>query len=348
MITSAMRIALLACLLSPALAAQTLVSTQPSNRRGVLEKFTAINCGVCPQGNTVATSLLASNADDLIVIGIHGGGLATPSGNQPDFRTAAGSALWSQFGINSQPIGLMNRTPHNGQLAISRTQWGSALNTNLATASPVNIGAATQFNEATRELTVTAEVYYTADGTAGNDRVHVLLTQSNIIGYQQNYQGGAQSNYSHQHVLRAYLSPLWGDELTTNTQGTLEQRTYTFTVPASWNIDNCHVVAFVGEFQGAIHNAVEIGANNFTTDVEELNASAPVLLFPQPASDVLNVQQMIDNAVAVYEVHDLSGRAVMRIPNTAAGTLVVDVRSLANGTYILTAPGVAQRFMVAR
>ncbi|MBL7983154.1 MAG: hypothetical protein JNL52_15240 [Flavobacteriales bacterium] len=60
-----MRTALLACLFSPALMAQTLVSTEPTNRRGVLEEFTAVNCGVYPQGHAVASSLLAANPGEL-------------------------------------------------------------------------------------------------------------------------------------------------------------------------------------------------------------------------------------------------------------------------------------------
>lgn len=343
-----MRTALLAFLLPSAVMAQTLVSTEPSDRRGVLEEFTAVNCGVCPQGHAVANGLLAANPEEFIVVAVHGGGLATPSGNQPDFRTTAGAALWSHFGISSQPIGLMNRTPHNGQLVIGRTQWSAALNANLATPSPVNIGAATQFNANTRQLTVTVEVFYTAAGTGGNDRVHVLLTENNIIGYQQNYQGGAQPAYAHQHVLRTYLSPLWGDELASNAPGALEQRTYTFTVPANWNIDNCTVVAFVGEYQGAIHNAVELGADNFTTDVMERAASEPLLLFPQPASTTLHIRRTASSAPTTFVVRDFSGRTVLELPNTTGELVAVDVSSLSNGMYVLTAPGAAQRFMVTR
>ncbi|MBL7980991.1 MAG: Omp28-related outer membrane protein [Flavobacteriales bacterium] len=343
-----MRTALLACLLSPALMAQTLVSTEPTNRRGVLEEFTAVNCGVCPQGHAVATSLLAANPGELIVVAVHGGGLATPSGNQPDFRTTAGTSIWSQFGVSSQPTGLMNRTAHNGQLVMSRTQWASALAANLATPAPVNIGAATQFDEDTRLLTVTVEVYNTAAGTGGYDRVHVLLTESNIIGYQQNYQTGAQSAYVHQHVLRTYVSPLWGDELASNEQGALDQRTYTFTVPTGWNINNCHVVAFVGEYQGAIHNAVELGANNFATNTVEQPTSERMLLFPQPTSDVLLVRREANSAPTTFVVRDLAGRTVLELPYSSGDIVSVDVSALSSGTYVLTAPGVAQRFMVAR
>ena len=339
-----MRISLLAFLVPTTLAAQTLVSTTPQNRTGILEEFTAVNCPICPQGHVVAANMLVANPGDIIVVGVHGGGLSVPSGNQPDFRTTWGNSLWSHFGVNAQPLGIMNRTTYNGQLVIGRTNWPNALSANLAVASPVNIGAATQFDQGTRDLTVNVEAYYTADGSGGNDHLSVLLSESNIVGYQAS--GGA--NYSHQHVLRSFLSPLWGDELMNNSQGALEQRTYAFNVPLGWDINNCHVVAFVGEYQSEVHNAVEIGANNFSTGVSAVDADEIPLLYPQPATDVLYVAVDAASGSANMEVRDLSGRSVARITNVSRGTVAIDVSALANGTYILSAAGRAQRFVVAR
>jgi hypothetical protein len=339
-----MRLALLAVLAPATLAAQTLVSTTPGNRTGLLEEFTAVNCPICPQGHAIAGTLLAANPGELIVVGVHGGGLSVPSGNQPDFRTTWGTSLWSHFGVNAQPLGLMNRTPYNSQLVLGRSQWSNALNANLATPTPVNIGAATQFDENTRTLTVNVEVYYTANGTGAADHLSVLLTESDIIGFQAS--GGA--NYAHQHVLRTYLSPLWGDALPTNTLGTFEQRTYTYTVPAGWNITNCHVVAYVGEYQGAIHHAVEVDANNSANSVAEVGAGEGLLLYPQPATDLLVVDRGPASPMAAAEVRDLAGKLVLQLPHLGSGTVAVDVRSLASGTYILSMAGVAQRFVVAR
>lgn len=324
--------------------AQTLVSTSPQNRTGLLEEFTAINCPICPQGHVVAANMLAANPGDFIVVGVHGGALSVPSGGQPDFRTTWGDALWTYYGVNAQPLGVMNRTLYSGQLVIGRTNWPNALSANLATSSPVNIGAATQFDQGTRDLTVNVEAYYTAAGSGGNEYLSVLLTESDIIGYQAS--GGA--NYSHEHVLRTFLSPLWGDELLNSSQGALEQRIYTFNVPLGWDIANCHVVAFVGEYQSEVHNAVEIGANNFSTGVKDVRADEKPLLFPQPTSDVLYVALDATSGPTNIEVRDLSGRSVTRFTNVPNGTVAIDVSTLANGTYILSTAGLAQRFVVAR
>lgn len=343
-----MRISLLAFLVPTALTGQTLVSTSPQNRTGILEEFTAINCGNCPQGHAVAANLLAANPGDLIVVGVHGGGLSAPSGSQPDFRTDPGNTLWSYFGVAAQPLGMMNRTLFNTQLVLSRTNWPGALATNLALPSPVNIGASTQFEPDTRELTVNVEAYYTANGAGANDRLHVLLTESDIIGYQQDYQNGAHADYAHQHVLRSYISPLWGDELTDNSQGTLEQRTYTINVPMGWDIANCHVVAFVGEYQGEIHNAVELAANNAATGVRNEANTTDLLVYPQPATDRLYITS---NATApvLYAISDLNGRVIVTAGGTNTGSAIgIDVSALSNGIYVLRLQDRAQRFVVAR
>ncbi|HRH69768.1 MAG TPA: Omp28-related outer membrane protein [Flavobacteriales bacterium] len=338
-----MRLATLLTIAPIALSAQTLVSTMPQNRTGILEEFTAINCPNCPQGHTVAADLVANNPGQLIVVGVHGGGLAIPSGNQPDFRTTWGTSIWSQFGVNAQPLGIMNRTAHNSQLVIGRTNWPNALTANLALPSPVNIGAATQFDQGTRDLSVEVEVYYAGNGAGGNDHLHVLLTENDIIGFQAN----GSANYSHQHVLRSYITPLWGEEMTNNTQGTLDTRSYTFNVPMGWNIDNCHVVAFVGEYQGEIHNAVEIGANNFSTGVQDVSDTQGLSIYPQPATDRLFISTNASGAMN-YEITDMGGRLIASANTTSGSTISIDVSALNNGVYLLRVDGHAQRFVVAR
>ncbi|MBK7268498.1 MAG: hypothetical protein IPI07_02910 [Flavobacteriales bacterium] len=44
--------------------------------------------------------------------------------------------------------------------------------------APVNISVTNSFDGGTRELTVTADLYYTANSPTGNDRMHVLIAGS--------------------------------------------------------------------------------------------------------------------------------------------------------------------------
>ena len=46
---------------------QNFVSTLPENKNVVLEQFTGIYCGFCPDGHVIAEGLQASNPNDVFI-----------------------------------------------------------------------------------------------------------------------------------------------------------------------------------------------------------------------------------------------------------------------------------------
>ena len=324
--------------------AQTLVSTEPQPRTALLEEFTAIRCGNCPSAHVVANALTIAHPDDLVVVGVHGGGLAIPIGAQPDFRTTDGTALWSQFSVAFQPQGLVNR----GSL-LATANWSSAVQNVLATPSPVNLGVATTFDADTRILTIDLELYYTATSAPGTDAISVLLTQDRIVGYQQDYMNGAQAAYEHRHVLRDYLTPIAGDAVLDAQEGSLVQRTWTFTVPEAWDAEDLSVVAFVGEQGGVVYQARSVDVNDGATAVRDESDTVFGTAYPVPATDLVTIP-MNSSSAAQLTVRDMTGRIVRNV-NVPAGSerILVDVRSLAPGHYFYQADGGrAQRFLVGR
>ncbi len=91
------------------LVAQTIVSTSPENKNVILEEFTGIHCGYCPQGHAIAQSIQDANPNDVFLINIHQGGYATPGTGEPDFRTDFGDAIAGQSGLTGYPAGTVNR-----------------------------------------------------------------------------------------------------------------------------------------------------------------------------------------------------------------------------------------------
>ena len=72
--------------------AQTFVSTTPENKNVVLEEFTGIYCGFCPDGHVIGQGLHDANPNDVFLINIHTGGYSNPNGpNDPDFNTIYGA-----------------------------------------------------------------------------------------------------------------------------------------------------------------------------------------------------------------------------------------------------------------
>ncbi len=239
-------------LVSSTMYAQNLVSTDPQNKNVVLEEYTGIHCQYCPDGHRIAQGIANANPGRVVLMNIHQGSFAVPSGSEPDYRTPFGDALAGQTGLTGYPSGTVNRHVFSGSTstALNRGSWSASADQIMAMVSPVNIGIESSFNEATRELTVNVELYYTASSTVSSNFINVALLQDSLIGPQTG--GGMGNNYIHMHMLRYFLTGQWGDEVTTTSQGTLVTRTYTYVVPAAYNnipciVDNCHVAVYVAE-----------------------------------------------------------------------------------------------------
>ena len=314
---------------------QTLVSELPQQRSVLLEEYTAINCGNCPAGHALAASLVAANPGQVNVVAVHGGGLAIPGQGQPDLRTTAGAALWQHYGVTSQPRGAINRIPVGGLTVMSTPQWTAAVADVLASPSPVNIGVSSTFDPGPRILTVNVELYYTADGPGEADRITVDLVQDHIIGYQQDYQNGAHADYDHVHVLRASITDHWGDAVNTTSIGSFVQRSYSFTVPAEWEIADCEVVAFVSEAQGEVYQARSVAADGgSSTGGAEVGTDEELVAppFPWPAMDQVLIPIASSERAGRLRVMDSTGRTLTSLPVVGA-SVTLDVRQLRSGYY---------------
>ncbi len=219
--------------------AQDLVSKNVQPRNAVLEEFTGIHCGYCPQGHAIANNLIASNPGRVIAINVHAGGYAVPaSPEEPDFRTKYGDALVQMSGLGGYPAGQVNREYFNGSsaLAMNRGDWAAAVNDVLGSGnSPVNIAAeATWIDYVTLEIKV--EVYFTSTADDKN-LLNIALLEDGVIGYQSDYslQSGSNPNYVHKHILRDLVTGQWGEAINNVSKGALFTKTYTYTIPQTVN-----------------------------------------------------------------------------------------------------------------
>jgi hypothetical protein len=229
---------------------QTIVPTTPQNKKVILEEFTGVNCVYCPDGHTIANSIKNANPTNAFLINVHVGGFATPTFGQPDFRTPFGSSIANQSGLTGYPAGTVNRMvfPGNAQnggtgTAMSRSKWVAASNQIIAQSSYVNLATTATINVNTRLLTVLVEAYYTGSSPVAANNLNVAFLQNNTIGPQTG--GNLGNNYNHQHRLIHMLTGQWGEVINTTTTGTFVTRTYTYTIPATYN----NIIAEMGEFE---------------------------------------------------------------------------------------------------
>lgn len=282
-----------ACVIS----AQDIVTIHPQLKAVVLEEYTGLNCPYCPQGHAIAEQILSDNPDKVSVIAVHQGSFATPNDGQPDFRTSFGNGLAGQTSLEGYPSGTVNRhffqdLSAGGGTALSRGDWTAASERILGEESYVNLGVSTFYNDLTRELSVTVEAYYVENLPFGviSNFFQIAITESNIIAYQS----GASANYNHKHMLRHLITGQWGDEITEVSAGSVVSRTYIYTMPEQWVVENCEVVAFISETKQEIITGATIpvidGLNdgNVTADYSRLFTDVPVAVGQESENSIFD------------------------------------------------------------
>lgn len=231
------------------MAQDTIVSTVPTNKNVVLEEYTGVNCGYCPDGHRIANDIAEAHPGRVCLINIHQGNFAANT-----YTTQWGNALANQYNITSYPNGTVNR----GSSALNPGQWTSASNTVLNQTSPVNIGAEGTLDWSTGELSLHIQLYYTGTTTATN-MLNVAVLQNNVLGSQSGMSSNPSqvegNQYRHMHMLRDLITGQWGAEITNTSVGTLFDTIINYTIPAQLGsptpiataIENMDFVVFVAE-----------------------------------------------------------------------------------------------------
>ena len=197
---------LLASLLTPMalLAGSYNVSTEPTPRGVLVEEYTGIHCGNCPDGHEIVAAMTESHPQ-VSAIAIHAGSYATPSAGDPDFITEDGKWINSYYGVESHgyPSGCVNRHDFGRGYITSRSLWTPNAKEVINDNADVNIWASANYDGADKEFTINIEGYYMLEG-AKDYNVHVAVTQSRILGPQS---GGLLGNeYCHMHMLRYFVT----------------------------------------------------------------------------------------------------------------------------------------------
>ncbi len=207
------------------------VSTDVQKKNVLLEDFTGYNCGNCPDGHKIAAKIKLSHPDRVFPVAVHAGWYAVPTGvDAPDFRTAEGTEINDYFGVTSYPSGMTNRKPWDqiGQVQ-SRSYWLSCSRQLCLENADVNVWVGSSYDKTTKKLTADVELYYTNGVDNNSSSLCISLLQDGILGPQAG--GDMEDEYVHNHVLRAMLTPAWGDTISVSGAGTYVKRHYEYDVP---------------------------------------------------------------------------------------------------------------------
>ena len=237
----------------------------------LIEDYTGTWCGFCPR-ISYAIELVEQQTTDAYVVAIHRGS-TNPSNSSYDPYNYSAGALENLIGLEGYPTGMLNRTtewiypePNNvsqvvnlasGQadvgLALSPTLNGNTMNID------VNVKFGGQFSASNAKLVV----YVLEDG--------LVFNQTNYTSY---YGGGSfVANFEHNHVLRASLTSLLGDQIPSSEYSADNVYQVNFNVAVPSNVsstDKMSVVAVV--INGSSNAAINVRGADFgdTQTFEEL------------------------------------------------------------------------------
>ena len=318
-----------------AVGAQTpqFVSTEATNKNVILEEFTGINCGYCPDGHRIVKEYEENNPGRVFGINIHTGSYAAM------YQTQWGTAIMNQTGLQGFPAGTVNRHSFSGGATIlNRGEFVSRGNQILAEASFVNVAAQASIDATTRVMTVNVEAYYTADAATASNKLNVVLLQDSIIGPQSGASANpsqvtADGQYIHMNMLRDMLTGQWGDDITAPEgsnvipAGTLIQRTYTYNIPGSISnelvkLGHLRLIVFVAKDTKEIYtgseciptvtNLPELAAMSTTMSAQGQNgcndlASLALKVYNYGANEITNMQIAYGSAVTAEQTFDWTG-----------------------------------------
>lgn len=242
------------------LQAQTLVSPYPEKKSVVLEEFTGINCGWCPGGHEAANELREKYGERFNIVNVHCGPYAVPGAGQPNFATAEGEELMYAQGAPDVgfPSGSLNR-----EAAIGRIDWDSRTEALMQENSPINVGLQSEYDDLSGQFTIQTEVFATSEFTEASLVVAVL--ESFVSGPQvDNALNTTHEFYSHNHMLKNFLTGWEGEVIEDLTVNSLAQNSFTYSVTAEENPNAISIVAYV-IVDGAIVSARTIDAQGGTT-----------------------------------------------------------------------------------
>ena len=241
---------------------EVFTPTDPSaiKRTSVLIEYSGWQCVNCPTAAEEAHHLKEQYGENLVVVVMHPeSNPNTRHNNKPQLNYTcpeADSLYIMMGGTNTTPFptGNVNMVKDATKGYFNDyDKWATLVSQAYSTPKPVIISQEVKGTTDSKDITITIDI--TNAGSEMMDAtLQVWLTEDNVIGSQKKPEG-TDKNYAHNHLMRASISPLWGDAVRLEAQQK-EQLTYHYTLPENVVKENCNIVALVS-VNGEVIQATE-------------------------------------------------------------------------------------------
>ena len=226
----------------------TPVDSSAVKRTSLLIEYSGWRCVNCPTAAEKAHDLKEQYGENLVVVVMHPESNSNThySNNQAvNYTCPEADSIYIMMGgtkTTSFPTGNVNMTKNDEEIYFTDDdEWGKYVSKAYATPKSIFL-----FNEAS--LIDTASIFVAIDITNIDTKnldatLQVWLTEDSVIGSQKKPEG-TDKNYAHNHLMRASISPLWGEKLILDAQATT-QMTYEYPLPEKVKKENCNIVSLI-------------------------------------------------------------------------------------------------------
>ena len=333
----------------------------------LLEEGTGTWCGWCPDGAQVIEQNIETTYPRAVIASFHNG----------DIMTLSGDAYNGAF-ISGFPGGTIDRVAFGSgskPCMVSRGQWAAKVSGQSLLAPNFDVTLKVNYDTAPRLVTVTVSGKCLVAGTGGwNLNAYIVEDSiSSAVGsYQQHsylYNSSSSwfyhqcvttcdtgcsacatlpdSVYKHMNVVKKIMAAggIYGDAKFTNPAvGDTGSKTYTYTLPASYNPKRVKIIGIVQSYSVGLTAASRPIENVISTplpliktvgveqiDAEVFNMSA----FPSPVQSTLNIaiEGILGND-AQLQLLDLSGRIIKTVA-VRNNKFDLNMQDYSTGMYLL-------------
>lgn len=218
-------------------------------RSSLLIEYSGWMCVNCPTAAEVAHQLKEQYGEQLVVVVMHPeSNPNTRHNNNPvlNYTCPEADSIYIMMGGTSTtafPTGNINLFKHDTKSYFTDySMWGKYISQAYSNPKPVIINQEVKGTMDSKDINIVVDIT-NHDTNAIEATLQVWLTEDSVMGRQKKPEG-TDKNYAHNHLMRASISSLWGEDIRVEAQQK-EQITYHYTLPEKVVKENCNIVALV-------------------------------------------------------------------------------------------------------
>ena len=209
-------------------------------RTVLLEEFTGQECTNCPDAHRLVANLHEQYGEQLVSVAIHAGPYREVDRWGNYFQVLKivpdGDEYAKTWNVAAYPSAVVNR--RSGTLS-QKNDWPTWIRDELTRESPIELAVKAHIDD-DGNIVIETDV---KGLSAVKGKLQLWITESSIKSYQVD-DGKYLTDYEHNHVYRASVNGLWGEELSLN-NGEERVLSHSYTPRDIWVKSNLAVVAFV-------------------------------------------------------------------------------------------------------